>query len=119
MIIGAEAVLCNSFVSYYFTVVEKVHYTLVLDSALALQRVLISYERYSCDSYLGGSPRRPCGLPCANANMTVIAETTNPIAETSSRNFIAPPDILARDRDGRDDQDDVVVHPTIAHRASK
>jgi hypothetical protein len=70
MIIGAEAVLCNSFVSYYFTVVEKVHYTLVLDPALALQRVLISYERYSCDSYLSGSRThrrrsRKTSYPCA------------------------------------------------------
>ena len=34
VIIAAEAALCNSFVSYYFTLVEKFHYPLVLNLRL-------------------------------------------------------------------------------------
>jgi hypothetical protein len=34
LIIAAEAALCNSFVSYYFTLVEKFHYPLVLNLRL-------------------------------------------------------------------------------------
>jgi hypothetical protein len=52
VIIAAEAALCNSFVSYYFTLVEKFHYPLVLNLRLRYKELSIRTNVYLCDFLL-------------------------------------------------------------------
>jgi len=119
MIIGAEAVLCNSFVSYLLYGRRESS----LQSCPGFCACATKSSNFVRTLFVRFLPQRfaPPTVRVALREREHDRDRRNdePDRRDEQPKFHRAPDILARDRDGRDDQDDVVVHPTVAHRASK